>query len=127
MSHAVRATKGSTPRLVTKALPAPKQAAGERDRYAPDPALPSPTVQADAMGSTVLAYLLSGPLLFGGLGWLADRWLGVTAFIAVGILVGMGLSLYIIWLRYGTSQAPTTDHPDDGSTRAAAPHNEEIQ
>lgn len=127
MSAFARQATGKTPRLVTKTLSTPEQAAGERDRYAPDPALPSPTAQADAMGSTVLAYLITGPMLFGALGWLVDRWLGVTLFIAVGILAGMGLSLYIIWLRYGTSQAPTTDHPDNGSTRAAAPHNEEIQ
>lgn len=98
-----------------------------QSRFATDPTAPHPSVQADAMGSTVLAYLITGPLLFGGTGWLIDRWLGVTGFVAVGILGGMALSLYIIWLRYGTSQAPTTDHPVDGSTRAAAPHHEEIQ
>ena len=79
------------------------------------------------LANGVIAYLIAGPAGFGVLGWLLDRWLGVTGFVAVGILVGMGLSLYAIWLRYGTSQAPTTDHPDDGSTRAAAPHHEEIQ
>lgn len=126
MSAAARGADGTPPRLVTKAMPTAEQAAGERGRYATDPTGPNPTAQADAMGSTVLAHLISGPLLFGGLGWLADRWLGVTLFVAIGIIAGMGLSLYTIWLRYGTSQAPTTDHPD-GSTRAAAPHNEENQ
>ena len=96
-------------------------------RFATDPAAPHPAAQADAMGSTVLAYLITGPVLFGGLGWLVDGWLGVTGFVAGGILGGMGLSLYIIWFRYGTSHAPTTDHPVDGSTRAAAPHHEENQ
>ncbi len=127
MSAVARRSKGEPPRLVTKALATPEQTVAAADRYAADPALPSPTAQADAMGSTVLAYLITGPLLFGGLGWMVDRWLGVTLFIALGIVGGMGLSLYTIWLRYGTSQAPRTDHPDDGSTRAAAPHNEEIQ
>lgn len=127
MSAAARPTQKATPRLVTKALPTADETAGARDRYAGDPTLPNPTAQADAMGSTVLAYLITGPLLFGGLGWLVDLWLGVTLFVAIGIIAGMGLSLYIIWLRYGTSEAPTTDHPDHGSTRAAAPHNEEIQ
>ncbi|WP_435203192.1 AtpZ/AtpI family protein [Janibacter sp. GS2] len=127
MSAVARRTTGRTPRLVTKALSSPEQIAAAGERYAHDTSRPNPTAQADAMGSTVLAYLITGPLLFGGLGWLVDRWLGVTLFVAVGILAGMGLSLYIIWLRYGTSQAPTTDHPDHGSTRAAAPHNEEIQ
>lgn len=123
MSAPTSRTKGtSTPRYVTKAPTASTAAS----RYAGDPTRPNPIVSADAMGSTVLAHLITGPVLFGGLGWLLDRWLGVTVFVAVGIIGGMGLSLYIIWLRYGTSQAPTTDH-SDGSTRAAAPHNEEIQ
>lgn len=64
---------------------------------------PSPTFQADAMGSTIIAYLLSGPALFGGLGWLLAQWLGTTFFLPVGILLGMALSLYVIWLRYGRS------------------------
>lgn len=64
---------------------------------------PSPTFQADAMGSTIIAYLLSGPALFGGLGWLLSQWLGTTFFTPVGILLGMALSLYVIWLRYGRS------------------------
>ena len=64
---------------------------------------PSPTFQADAMGSTIIAYLLTGPALFGGVGWLLDRWLGTALFVPVGILSGMALSLYVIWLRYGRS------------------------
>ena len=127
MSAVARQPENNSPRLVTKAVTSPERSAETSDRYATDPGAPNPIVQADAMGSTVLAHLISGPLLFGGLGWLADRWLGVTLFIAIGIIGGMGLSLYTIWLRYGTSQAPTTDHPENGSTRAAAPHNEEIQ
>jgi ATP synthase protein I len=62
---------------------------------------PSPTFQADAMGSTIIAYLVTGPALFGGIGWLLSQWLGTTFFIPVGILSGMALSLYVIWLRYG--------------------------
>lgn len=127
MSALARRATGESPRLVTKAQAGPRETAAASERYAHDPTRPNPTAQADAMGSTVLAYLITGPLLFGAAGWLIDRWLGVTLFIAVGILGGMGLSLYIIWLRYGTSQAPTTDHPDNGSTRAAAPHHEENQ
>lgn len=48
------------------------------------------------------AYLLSGPLVYGGLGWLADRWLGTGFLLPVGLVGGMALSLYLIWFRYGT-------------------------
>ena len=64
---------------------------------------PSPSFQADAMGATVIAYLLTGPALFGGLGWLVSRLTDITLFIPIGMLTGMALSLYTIWLRYGRS------------------------
>ncbi|CAM4129566.1 AtpZ/AtpI family protein [Janibacter anophelis] len=127
MSALTRRSPDRTPRLVTKADADPEQVRAVSERYAHDPSRPNPTAQADAMGSTVLAYLITGPLLFGAIGWGIDRWLGVTGFIAAGIIAGMGLSLYTIWLRYGTSQAPTHDDPEQGSTTAAQPHNEEIQ
>lgn len=62
---------------------------------------PSPTFQADAMGATIIAYLITGPMVFGGLGWLLATWLDLRFFIPVGVLIGMTLSIYTIWLRYG--------------------------
>ena len=49
-----------------------------------------------------VSYLISGPVLFGGIGWALDHWLGTSWLVAVGILGGMALSLYLIWFRYGT-------------------------
>jgi hypothetical protein len=46
--------------------------------------------------------MLTGPLIYGGLGALADHWLGTTWLVGVGIVGGMALSLYLIWFRYGT-------------------------
>ncbi|KRE35552.1 hypothetical protein ASG73_16610 [Janibacter sp. Soil728] len=127
MSAHARRARTEAPRLVTKASATPEQTAAKSERYTGDPTLPSPTARADAMGSTVLAYLITGPVVFGGLGLLADRWLEVTGLVALGIIIGMALSLYIIWLRYGTSQAPLTVDTRKGPTTAAQPHNEEIQ
>ncbi|HSP59451.1 MAG TPA: hypothetical protein VLO09_00170 [Ornithinimicrobium sp.] len=59
-------------------------------------------VQTD-LGNTVLAYLLAGPLGFGALGWLLDHLLGSWFLLPVGVLGGMVLSMYVIWLRYGRS------------------------
>ncbi|MCK0112328.1 AtpZ/AtpI family protein [Ornithinimicrobium sp. F0845] len=55
------------------------------------------------IATDVIAYLLAGPLLFGGLGFLLDRWLELTFFVVIGLLAGMALSMYVIWNRYGTS------------------------
>ena len=51
----------------------------------------------------VTSYLLAGPLGFGAAGYGLDRWWGTSFLVAIGVLVGMGLALYVIWLRYGTS------------------------
>lgn len=45
--------------------------------------------------------MLSGLILFGGLGWLLGRWLDAPWLVPVGILLGAGLSFYVLWLRYG--------------------------
>lgn len=51
----------------------------------------------------VVSYLLSGVVMFAGLGALLDSWLGTTWMVAVGVLGGMGVSLYLVWFRYGRS------------------------
>lgn len=59
------------------------------------------SAHVDATGSAILASLLTGPAVFGGLAWLLAQWTGFPLLLPVGMLVGMGLSLYVIWLRYG--------------------------
>ena len=80
-------------------------------------------------GYNVLAYLLAGPLLYGGLGWVADHFLGTVFLLPVGIVGGMGLAVYTVWLRYGTQadrspgaeQAAPTDRPATSKPVATAP------
>jgi ATP synthase protein I len=50
---------------------------------------------------TVVSYLISGPLLYGGIGWLLDRWLHQAWLVPVGVLVGMTLALVLVYLRFG--------------------------
>ncbi len=45
-------------------------------------------------------YLVSGVLLYGALGWLADWWLGTSFLVAVGIVFGAGLGMYLTWNRF---------------------------
>ena len=55
---------------------------------------------SEAAAWTILSYLITGPALYGGLGWLIDKWLGTTFFVVVGLLGGMALSIYVIYRRY---------------------------
>jgi len=45
-------------------------------------------------------YLTSGVLLYGGLGWLADRWLGTSFLVVLGILLGAGFGIYMTIARF---------------------------
>jgi ATP synthase protein I len=51
----------------------------------------------------ITGYLLGGPIAWGGIGWLIDRQLGTEVFVPIGLVLGMGLAIYIIWVRYGRS------------------------
>lgn len=45
-------------------------------------------------------YIVSGVLFYGLLGWLADRWLGTTFIVAIGILLGAGFGIYMTIARF---------------------------
>jgi len=69
----------------------------------PDPDAGHPRLEEAHMWN-VVSYLISGPVLFGGIGWALDGWLGTAFLVPVGILAGMAVSLYLVWFRYGTQQ-----------------------
>ncbi|WP_367650550.1 hypothetical protein [Nocardioides sp. zg-DK7169] len=50
---------------------------------------------------------MAGVLLYGGAGWLADRWLGTTFLVAIGILLGAGFGIYMVVKQFG--HVPPTD------------------
>ena len=50
---------------------------------------------------SIVGYLMSGLLIWGGIGWGLDRWLGTTYLVLVGMLLGAGASIYLVWLRFG--------------------------
>ena len=50
----------------------------------------------------VMSTLLGGFLVWGGVGWLVDKWLDTQYFLPIGLLVGMAASLYLIVKKYGS-------------------------
>jgi F0F1-type ATP synthase assembly protein I len=67
----------------------------------------------EAAAWTVLSYLISGPLIYGGLGWLLDLWLGTHFIVAIGLVGGMALSFVVINRRY-LSPPPQISSPAGG-------------
>lgn len=50
--------------------------------------------------------LVSGMLTWGGVGYLIDRWLDLRwLFLPVGLVVGMGASIYLVYRRHGRDDA----------------------
>lgn len=78
--------------------------------------------------TTVVARFLAGPAAWGGLGWLADRWLGTSPWLlAIGVMVGFVGSFLLVWHSVN-QQRPipkrkphTTATESEDTTRADAP------
>lgn len=51
-------------------------------------------------------YLVSGVAIYGILGWLADRWLGTSFLVVLGILLGAGFGLYMTFARFNRPAEP---------------------
>ena len=54
----------------------------------------------EGTGWTVMSYLIGGMALYGGIGWLIGRWTGIAALFPVGMLLGLGLALTLVVLRF---------------------------
>jgi F0F1-type ATP synthase assembly protein I len=58
------------------------------------------------IGWAVTATLVGGILVWGSLGYLVDRLLGLDhrIFTAVGIVLGAGGAIYLVYLRFGKGE-----------------------
>jgi F0F1-type ATP synthase assembly protein I len=55
----------------------------------------------DNAAYSIVGYLLSGLLFWGGVGWALDKWLGTDYLVLAGLILGAGAALYLVWLRFG--------------------------
>lgn len=69
----------------------------------PDPSRPGRGPDA----WSAFGYLVAGIGLYGGIGWLLDRWLETSFLLPIGIVVGLGLALYLIFKRFGYREPPS--------------------
>ena len=62
--------------------------------------------------------MLSGIIVWGGVGWLLDRWLETRVFILVGTLLGLTVAIYLIVVKYGAvDQPPASRRPTRTTAR----------
>lgn len=75
----------------------------------------TPSAVANDQATSITAYLLAGPIAYGALGWLADHYLGTHVFTAVGVLLGVALALYIVYVRYGKDRTSAPERSVPGN------------
>ena len=57
--------------------------------------------EADAWNA--ISLIVSGMLVWGGIGWLLSRWLDNRVPLALGLVLGTAAGTALVWLRYGRS------------------------
>ena len=51
---------------------------------------------------SIIGTLFGGILVWGGIGFLLDRWLDLRwLFLPIGMVIGAGASIYLVYVRYG--------------------------
>ena len=61
--------------------------------------------------------MLSGIIVWGGVGWLLDRWLETRFFILVGTILGLAVAIYLVVVKYGSVEPPPQARRSTGTTR----------
>ncbi len=68
------------------------------------------------MGWSITGTMLSGIIVWGGVGWLLDRWLETRIFILVGTILGLTVAIYLIVVKYGAVDPPAGGRRPTGTT-----------
>ena len=78
---------------------------------------PSPDAPDEGGGDpwAAFGYLVAGVLFYGFLGWLLSIWLHAEFWIPIGILVGAGFGMYMVFARYRI-RPPDPGHRPASST-----------
>ena len=58
------------------------------------------------MGWNITGTMLSGIIVWGGVGWVLDRWLETRIFTLVGTILGLTVAIYLIVVKYGSVDQP---------------------
>jgi ATP synthase protein I len=57
----------------------------------------------EADGWQILSYMLGGMIFYGGIGWVAAHYTGISVLFPIGMILGIGLSVAMIIFRFTRS------------------------
>ena len=67
--------------------------------------------------------LMSGLILYTGLGWLVSRWVGHQALLmAIGAMVGLGLSYYLVFTSLAQETRAARERDDSAASDRSGTH-----
>ncbi len=75
----------------------------------PRPVSPARGGSGADTGWAVIGTMLSGMAVWGGAGWLLDRWLDTEVFVPVGIILGIAVAIYMVVVKFGAVPPPSGD------------------
>jgi F0F1-type ATP synthase assembly protein I len=61
--------------------------------------------------------MLSGIIVWGGVGWLLDRWWETRFLTLVGVILGLGVAIYLVVVKYGAVEPPPAGRRPTRTTR----------
>jgi F0F1-type ATP synthase assembly protein I len=61
--------------------------------------------------------MLSGVVVWGGVGLLLDRWWETRFLALVGVILGLAAAIYLVVVKYGAVEPPPTGRRPTGTTR----------
>ena len=82
---------------------------------APDPVRDEPGGDPWA----AFGYLVAGVVFYGVIGWVLSLWLDATYWIPIGILVGAGFGMYMVFARYRIKEPEAGFGPPPGLDRVS--------
>jgi F0F1-type ATP synthase assembly protein I len=68
------------------------------------------------IGWGITGTMLSGIIVWGGVGLLLDRWLETRFFVLVGTILGLTVAIYLIVVKYGAVDPPAGGSRRTGTT-----------
>jgi ATP synthase protein I len=81
---------------------------------------PKAPVEGDADPWAAFGYLVSGVLFYGLIGLGLSKWLHAAYWIPIGILVGAGFGMYLVFARYRVHPPTAVKSSTDETTNPAA-------
>jgi F0F1-type ATP synthase assembly protein I len=61
--------------------------------------------------------MLSGVVVWGGVGLLLDRWWETRFLALVGVILGLAAAIYLVVVKYGAVEPPPAGRRPTGTTR----------